>query len=244
MGGVSSRDRPTTPHRSLYLPAPKPTEKTTFGLGRLPTKSPVAAMTINEGELQEARSKEDTEALKREEYLATLSSGYVRIHGGEYFHEQLNIWNTFFETLTWHYRTSFTGLKLSGNDDGHSSPLFVINLYKDNDSIERTHEQGGEVSAGRQKTEPNPIHRIKRTDQYMTCTEELRIIPVEDIVAINYSCQFRKSIHHEERVDTAQEVKYTGNFFKKKQTRDVEHVTDRNRQDAKRLITVKIEYFK
>jgi hypothetical protein len=146
--------------------------------------------------------------------------------------------------LVRHCQKCFIGLKLPGDNSGYSSPLFVINLYKNEDKVKQTQEQSGHAAAGGQQAALNANHRIKRTEQYMTCTEELCIIPVEDIIAINYSSQFRKSVHHEERVDASQEVEYTGKIFKKKQIRDVEHVTNKNVQHAKRLVTIAIEYFK
>ncbi|CAF4103479.1 unnamed protein product, partial [Adineta steineri] len=161
--------------------------------------------------------KANVKTLDNEATLGSLPSGYVRIHGG---------------------------LKLPGDNSGYSSPLFVINLYKDEDKTEQTHEQTGQASVGEQQASLNAKHRIKRIEQYMTCTEELRIIPVEDIIAINYTSQFRKSMHHEERIDTAQEVEYKGKIFKTKHLRDVENVTNKQVHYAQRLINIEIEYFK
>ncbi|CAF1177293.1 unnamed protein product [Adineta steineri] len=161
--------------------------------------------------------KANEKQLGNETDLGNLPSGYVRIHGG---------------------------LKLPGDNSGYSSPLFVINLYKDEDNIDQTRELTGQASITEQQASLNTKHRIKRIEQYMTCTEELCIIPVEDIVAINYKSQFRKSVHHEERIDTTQEVEYKGKFFKKKHLHDVENVTNKQIQYAQRLVTIEIEYFK
>lgn len=139
----------------------------------------------------------------------------------------------------------YVGLKLPGKDTGHSSPLFVIKIYKDTSKIDQRIQRAGQVNLEQQNNPASPSHRSKLVEMYMTCTEELCIIPVEDIIAITYKSQFRKSIHREERVDIAKEAHYKGKFILKKiEIRDVEHVTNKETQDAKRLVTVEIEYFK
>lgn len=134
-------------------------------------------------------------------------------------------------------------MKLSNTNDDHSSPLLVINLYKDEDATDQTNSIDGIIHQNEVVNAEAKSHQ-KVVERYINCTEELKIIPVEDVVNIRYKSQFRKAIYREERVDKAEEMEIKrGLFSNKKEVKEVAHTTTRETQDAKRLITIEIEYY-
>jgi hypothetical protein len=120
----------------------------------------------------------------------------------------------------------------------------VINLYKDKNE---TSQYG--TSSGSIHVNPNTRHidANKHTDsieRLMTCTEEQLIVPVEDVIDIKFSSQFRKSTTHIETKNTVKEAKYEGKIFSKRKEFDVVQTETKDRKDAKRFVTIEIKYFK
>ena len=134
-------------------------------------------------------------------------------------------------------------MKKQGTDESYSSPLLVINLYKDTDTLNQSVGIAGFVHEQQRTIQVDHNNRKEVTERYVTCTERQLIIPVEDVIAIRYSSQFRKSRTHVESESVVQEAKYEGVFSRKKMV-DVVHKSTVDSKDAKRLITVEIEYFK
>lgn len=137
-------------------------------------------------------------------------------------------------------------MQLSGDKNSYSSPLLVINLYKDDDKTEQSDAlRGAIIHKNEKEYNVNLKTHKKTTEQYIKCTEELKIIPVQDIISIRYTSRFRKAIYHEERTDKAEEMHIKRGVFKdKKEVKEVAHKTTKDTSDAKRLITIEIEYFK
>jgi hypothetical protein len=175
--------------------------------------------------------------LTDEDKLAALPSGYVRIYGDKYQFYIVSVNVCVFFNV-------FLSLKISNEIDSYSSPLLVINLYKDTNITSQSGTISGLIHVNTKTEQKEPNKQTASIERYIACTEEQLIVPVEDVIHIKFTSHFRKSTIHVETKNTVKEAKYEGKIFSKRKEVDIVQTETEDKKDAKRFVTIEIKYFK